>query len=89
ASQDYKIPCTVNFINQSAQAYSYAWWFGTDSSITTINKPGSIAQNPSYIYNRPGTFIVTLRAFTETHKEWATMVQTITIRDTLIQSTNK
>jgi len=83
AGNEYKIPCTVNFINQSVESSSSAWWFGTDSSITTISVPGSIDENPTYIYKRSGTFDVTLRAYSESRQEWATMIQTITIRDTV------
>ncbi len=47
-----KAPFTVTFNNQSSNAVSYAWNFGDDSTSTL--------QNPSHIYNKPGTYTVTL-----------------------------
>ncbi len=82
-SNGFKVPCTIHFTNQSQQAYSYNWWFGADSSVTTVNVPGSVLKDPSYTYTKPGTFTVTLRAYTESRKEWATRIQTITIADTV------
>ena len=81
-SNGFKVPCTIQFTNQSSQAFSYEWWFGTDSSVTTIDPPGSTLKNPTHLYARPGSYSVTLRSYTESRKEWASAIKTITIRDT-------
>ena len=81
-TNDFKIPCTVQFLNQSAQAYSYDWWFGTDSSVTTINAPGSTMKDPVHLYSKPGLFSVTLRSYSESRKEWASQIKIISIKDT-------
>ena len=79
----FNIPCTVQFSNQSAQAYSYDWWFGSDSSVSTIDAPGSTMKDPMHVYTRPGKFPVTLRAYNMGRKEWASVIKIITIRDTI------
>lgn len=81
-NNDFKIPCTVQFSNQSAQAYSYDWWFGSDSSVSTIDAPGSTMKDPAHLYAKPGKFSVTLRAYSESRKERASMVKIISIKDT-------
>ncbi|MFN7012893.1 MAG: gliding motility-associated C-terminal domain-containing protein [Bacteroidia bacterium] len=48
------IPLTVNFINNSLNANSYVWYLGEN---TTSNET-----NPSYIYNNPGEYTITLIA---------------------------
>lgn len=47
-----KAPFTVNFSNQSANAVSYAWNFG-DNTTSTL-------QNPSHTYNNTGRYTVKL-----------------------------
>ncbi len=47
-------PLTVNFTNQSLNAATYLWYFGTGDSSTAVN--------PSYIYTPLGTFTVCLTA---------------------------
>lgn len=47
-------PLTVSFTNTSWQANSYQWHFG-DGGMST-------ADNPTYIYNQPGTYTVSLIA---------------------------
>ena len=81
-SNNFKIPCTVQFSNQSAQAYSYDWWFGSDSSASTIDVPGSTMKDPAHLYSKPGKFPVTLRAYNESRREWASVVKFISIKDT-------
>ncbi len=73
------LPCTVNFINKSENAFSYAWWFGVDSCVTTVDEPGAMSENPVWIYRRAGTFRITLRAYNESRGEWATRVDTIVV----------
>lgn len=82
-NNEFTAPCTVQFSNQSFQASSYAWWFGSDSSITTIDPPGSTAQNPAHLYTKAGKYSVTLRAYTPGRKEWASVVKGIIIKDTV------
>lgn len=48
-------PLTVSFTNTSLQGLTYQWSFGDGGSST--------ADNPTYIYNVPGTYSVTLTAF--------------------------
>jgi PKD repeat protein len=48
-------PLTVNFTNTSLLAQSYQWNFGDGGTST--------ADNPTYIYNVPGVYSVTLTAF--------------------------
>jgi PKD repeat protein len=81
-NNQFKVPCTVQFTNQSAQAFSYDWWFGDDSAMAGVDPAGSTLKDPAYTYNKPGKFTVTLRAYTESRKEWASVTQVITIKDT-------
>jgi PKD repeat protein len=85
AGNQFKAPCTVQFTNQSSQAFSYDWWFGTDSSVAGIDAPGSTLRDPEFTYSKPGAYTITLRAYTESRKEWATAKQVITIKDTARQ----
>ncbi|MCB9183907.1 MAG: PKD domain-containing protein [Flavobacteriales bacterium] len=48
-------PLTVDFTNTSWQGLSYQWNFGDGGSST--------ADNPTYVYNVPGVYTVTLTAF--------------------------
>jgi len=48
-------PLAVEFTNTSLQALSYQWSFGDGGTST--------ADNPTYIFNVPGTYTVTLTAF--------------------------
>lgn len=48
-------PLTVSFTNNSLMAQSYQWNFGDGGTST--------ADNPTYIYNVPGVYSVTLTAF--------------------------
>jgi gliding motility-associated-like protein len=47
-------PLTVSFTNTSWQAFTYQWHFGDGGTST--------ADNPTYVYNQPGTYSVTLVA---------------------------
>lgn len=49
-------PLTVNFDNTSSGAITYSWSLGN-------NQPSSILENPSNIYNEPGTYVVMLTAY--------------------------
>lgn len=74
-NNEFKIPCTVLFTNQSNNAFSYEWRFGDDSTSTL--------KDPLHIYTKPGHYDVYLRAYTESRNEWASTIKTITIRDTV------
>ncbi len=49
------VPLTVSFTNTSWQAQAYQWNFGDGGTST--------ADNPTYTYNQPGTYSVSLTAF--------------------------
>jgi len=71
----FKVPCTVIFTNQSVNSFSWVWRFGDDSTATL--------RDPSHTYTKPGKYEVYLRAYTESCKEWASIIKTITIKDTV------
>lgn len=50
-------PCQVIFINQSVNALSYTWHFGTGDSLVVGNK-----DTLEYTYNLPGTYTAKLKA---------------------------
>jgi len=74
-TNEFKIPCQVTFINTSVDSYHWAWNFGDDST--------SWAKEPVKIYYRPGKYLVTLRAYTDSEKEWSSAAQTVVIKDTV------
>lgn len=74
-SNQFIIPSNVQFTNNSVNAYSWEWRFGDDSL--------SYEKNPSHLYTKPGKYEVYLRAYTESAKEWASMIKIITIKDTI------
>jgi len=71
----FKIPCRVTFINNSENSFFWFWNLGDDST--------SWAKEPVRTYSRPGRYLVTLRAYTESQKEWASAAQTVVISDTV------
>jgi len=74
-NNQFQVPCTVAFSNTSSNAFSYLWRFGDDST--------SVLKNPSHTYREPGKYEVYLRAYTESQKEWASLIKIIVIKDTL------
>jgi len=74
-TNSFTVPCKVTFINNSVNSFSWEWNFGDDST--------SWAKEPVKIYNRPGNYLVTLRAYTQSRKEWASTAQTVVIKDTV------
>lgn len=72
-NNDFKVPCTVKFTNRSANAFSYDWYFGNDSV--------SADTNPSHTYVKAGTYIVELRAYTESRNEWASKRKELVVSD--------
>lgn len=59
---DYVIECsgaTVSFINNSQNAFGFAWDFGVDGTDEDI----STEDNPSFTFPSPGTYSVTLGTF--------------------------
>jgi len=71
----FKIPCKVTFINNSENSFAWVWNLGDDST--------SWAKEPVKVYTRPGKYLVTLRAYTESQKEWASTAQNVVISDTV------
>jgi PKD repeat protein len=74
-TNEFKVPCQVTFINNSENSFHWEWNFGDDST--------SSAQAPVKYYTRPGKYAVTLRAYTDSYKEWASTAQTVEIKDTV------
>lgn len=74
-NNNFTIPCTVKFTNRSTNAFSYDWYFGNDSI--------SADTNPSHTYAKAGKYLVELRAYTESRREWASKRKEIVIKDTV------
>ena len=74
-TNSFNIPCKVTFINLSENSFAWVWNFGDDST--------SWSKEPVKTYTRPGTYLVTMRAYTESQKEWASAAQTVIIKDTI------
>lgn len=74
-TNSFKIPCKITFINLSENSFYWVWNLGDDST--------SWAKEPERIYTRPGKYLVTMRAYTESQKEWASAAQTVVIKDTI------
>lgn len=70
-----KVPCTVTFNNTSSNASAYLWKFGDDST--------SVVPNPVHTFTKPGKYAVYLRAYTESQREWASVVKALIIADTI------
>ncbi|MEI6890150.1 MAG: PKD domain-containing protein [Bacteroidales bacterium] len=75
ATNNFKIPCEVTFTNISINSFYWFWDFGNDST--------SWAKEPVRTYTRPGKYLVTMRAYTESQKEWASTGQVVEIKDTI------
>jgi PKD repeat protein len=71
----FHAPCNVIFDNTSANSFSWDWNFGDGSTSTD--------QNPTHTYTAAGSFVVNLKAYTESRMQWASASQTIQILDTL------
>jgi PKD repeat protein len=82
-SNQFKVPCKVQFNNQSSQAYSFEWWFGKGSLPAGAGPADTTIKDPLIQYTKPGKYTVMLRAYTESRKEWASVKQVITIKDTV------
>ena len=76
-------PATVQFTNLSTRSFSYEWWFDADSSLTTTSPAASSLKDPAYLFRKPGQYVVRLRAYTQSRKEWATLKKTIIIKDSI------
>jgi PKD repeat protein len=74
-NNDFKVPCTVMFTNQSVNGYSWEWRFGDDSTSTM--------KDPIHLYTKPGKYDVYLRAYTESRNEWASVIHEVIIKDTI------
>ena len=82
-SNQFTAPCNVQFTNLSTQSFSYEWWFGSDSSVVTLDSPGSTLKDPVFTYKKPGKYMVTLWSYTESRKEWASVNKTLIINDSV------
>ncbi len=74
-SNQFMVPCSVQFTNGSVNSFSWEWRFGDDSL--------SYLKNPAHLYTKPGKYEVYLRAYTESTKEWASVMKIVTIKDTI------
>ena len=69
-------PFTVNFMNESTGAASFQWTFpGGDPTSSTV-------ENPTVIYNTPGTYDVTLIVGNSAGSDTITLVDYITVNTT-------
>jgi hypothetical protein len=68
---EFHAPCLLIFQNKSQNASSFLWDFGDDST--------SIASAPSHSYLKAGTYLIRLRAYTESRNEWATAIKPVTV----------
>lgn len=75
ATNQFYIPSSVQFTNNSVNSFSWEWRFGDDSV--------SYAKDPVHLYRKPGKYEVYLRAYTESTKEWASVIKVVTIKDTV------
>ncbi len=74
-TNQFFVPCEVQFSNYSVNSFSWEWRFGDDSV--------SYAKEPVHTYSKPGKYEVYLRAYTESTKEWASVIRVVTIKDTV------
>jgi PKD repeat protein len=74
-TNQFYVPCIVQFSNNSVNAFSWEWRFGDDSL--------AYVREPSHLYRKPGKYEVYLRAYTESTKEWASVIKVVTIKDTV------
>ena len=74
-TNNFRIPCTVTFINNSVNSFTWEWNFG-DDSVSTLKAP-------IHQYLQPGNYTVALRAYTESRKEWASTSQLLSIKDSV------
>ncbi len=73
-------PSLVNFINQSTGSTSWLWDFGDGTS--------SSSENPSHIYNVPGSYTVSLIAYSDSGcSDTLTLIDYITVPGTLTEFT--
>jgi PKD repeat protein len=73
-SNQFYAPCSVSFLNQSLNAFSYEWDLAEGYT--------SVEVNPIRYFSKPGSYPVSLRSYTESRKEWASTLKTIIIKDT-------
>ncbi len=69
--QDYQVPVTINFVNQSISATQYQW------AIQGGNPSSATIENPSSVFNTPGTYTVSLTA--QNSKTSQTLSKIITV----------
>ena len=74
ASAQVNVGDNVGFTNTSANATNYIWNFG-DGDISSM-------QTPTYVYNNPGTYTITLSAINANCNDTATFKQVIVVNAT-------
>ena len=70
-NNEFHAPSQVIFENRSVNAFSYQWDFGDDSI--------SAVKQPSHWFIKAGDYSVKLRSYTESGKEWASVIKLIHI----------
>jgi PKD repeat protein len=73
-SNQFYVPCSVSFINASQNAFSYDWDLADGYTSTEVN--------PVRYFSKPGVYLISLRAYTESRNEWASRQKYITVMDT-------
>lgn len=71
------VPLTVTFVNSSTGALDYLWDFGNGATLTVIS--------PTYTYNQPGVYTVTLTASGPGGSNTLTRTQYITVTAPIIR----
>ena len=70
-SNEFHSPCQLIFENKSTNAFTFQWDFGDDSV--------SNVKQPTHWFVKAGDYSVKLRSYTESGKEWASVIKMIRI----------
>jgi len=74
ATTTVNVGANVSFTNNSTNATNYIWYFG-DGDISSL-------QTPTYVYNNPGTYTITLDAINASCNDTVSSTQVITVEAT-------